>query len=177
MKKFYKTIKSGFSLVEVLLATLIMSMLMVTTFAFVQYGGDIWQKGHTKISAENYKRMVFELIKTDMMRAYNINIPAASSTSVISDNKLHYRFNEAGAAKDCIISIATAAERILFRNCTNDTLFNMRIARNVASFTVSRISTWSVQIRLQIQTDTPDDDGTFPILSDDTVTFMAPGAG
>lgn len=176
MKTIYRKNKTGFSLVEVLLATIIMSMLMVTTFAFVQYGGDIWQKGHTKISAENYKRMAFELIKADMMRVYSIHQPLASSTSVITDTAIGYRFMD-GGTKDCVISIATPAERILYRRCTNDPNFNMRIARNVASFTASRISTWTIQIRLQIQSDTPDEDGSFPLLSDDTVTFMAPGAG
>jgi len=166
----------GFSLVEVLTATLIMSMLMVTTFAFVQYGGDIWRRGYTKISAENYKRMVLELIKTDMLRAYSINIPAVSSTSVVISDKLHYRFEENNSGKDCFIEIATPTERDLYRRCTNDAAYNMRIARNVASFSATRISTWTVQIRLQIQSDTPDEDDTYPILSDDTVTFMAPGA-
>jgi len=176
VRNIYNTDRKGFSLVEVLLATIIMSMLMVTTFAFVKYGGDIWQKGHGKISAENYKRMVFEIIKTDMLRAYGIHQPMASTTAIITDTAIAYRFMD-GGTKDCIISIATPSERVLYRRCTNDDNFNMRIARNVASFTVSRISTWNIQIRLQIHSETPDEDGTFPIISDDTVTFMAPGAG
>lgn len=163
----------GFTLVEVLISTIVMTMMMVSVIAYIQYGSQVWQLGHTKISAENYKRMAFELIKRDLMRAESIQSPAVSSTGTTTSNSLIYRIN----AKSHTISIATPTEMILYRACPTDTAFNMRIARNIATFTVNRISTWTLEVLLEIQSDTPDDTGNFEILSQDKVTMMAPGAG
>ncbi len=168
--------KQGFTLVEVLVSTIVMTMMMVSVIAYVQYGGEIWRKGHNKISSENYKRMAFELIRQDLMRATSVVEPAVSTTGMTTDIHLGYTLLVGGVTRTCKIFIATASERVLNRFSDNGSL-DMRIARNVANFSVNRISTWTLEILLEIQSDVPDEDGNYEIISQDKVTMMAPGAG
>lgn len=174
MKK--STAALGFSLVEVLVATIVMTMMMVSVIAYIQYGGEIWQKGHNKIAAENYKRMALEMLRQDLARAIEIEAPPASSTATLSEHAIGYKTLVGGVVKEFKVGIATASEHILFKQ-SSDPALSMRIARNVANFLVTRISTWTIQIQLQIQSDTPNEDGTYDTISSDTVIMMAPGAG
>ena len=68
--------KKGFTLVEVLIATIVMSMMMGSVLSFVQYSGQIWHKGNEKIQAQNYNRMAFDLIKQELLSADSVTIPS-----------------------------------------------------------------------------------------------------
>lgn len=157
--------KRAFSLVEILVSTIVMTMMMVAVIAYIQYGAKIWERGHNSISIENYKRMSIELIKKELMRTNEIKrpeiaLPSTDLAYTLPGDTSKYRI--------------TASRTTLIR--TKNNLLDMHIARNVASFSATRISTWSVEINLQFATE-PDEDGNAEIISSDRVVFMAPGAG
>ena len=77
-------LKKGFSLAEVLIATIVRSMIMGSVLAFVQYSGEIWRRGNDKISAQNYNRMAFELIKQDLLEATSVSTPTVGASSNIT---------------------------------------------------------------------------------------------
>ena len=166
--------KKGFSLAEIIVATIVMTMLMVSVIGYIQYSGQIWQDGYSKISGANYLRMTTELIRHDLMRATSIAFPAtALGGNPTPTNDLFYRI--AGIPGDFRIQVI---DNTLWRQSTA-TIASMttRIARNIATFSATRISTWTIGIHLEFQNDIAEEDGTFRIIASETLTFMAPGAG
>lgn len=165
--------KIGFSLVEILVSTIVMTMLMVSVIGYIQYSGAIWQDGYSKISGVNYMRMSTEMIRYDLMRASNIATPTAVlGGNATPTSEIKYRI--AGIPGSFTIRID---DRSLKRFSDGIATMTTRIARNVASFTATRISTWTLEIHLEFQADVSEEDGTFKIIASDTFTFMAPGAG
>ncbi len=161
MVKNHKNNRKAFSLVEVLTATIVMTMMLVSVIAYIQYGSLVWQKGQTKIAAKNYSRMAFDLIKQDLMKATLITVPQASSSTEIAAT-LTYRIPSAGTA-----SVSISLDRNwgkLDRKISGLTTaaisasHTMTIARNVNLFLVERISTWTFRISLQICGIEPTDD-------------------
>jgi hypothetical protein len=181
MLKIFMTINNrvGFSLTEIMIATIVMTMIMFSSIAFIKSGADLWQRGHTKISSENYKRAAFELLKADLAKATEITEPQASSTARLVENFLEYKMDTIFGNKEFQISIDT--DNSLVRQISSvvpdeQRIYNSRIARHVASFSVTRISTWTISIFLEIGSE-PDDYGFVETISSDTVVFIAPQAG
>ncbi len=175
---------------EVLTATIVMTMMLVSVIAYIQYGSLVWQKGQTKIAAKNYSRMAFDLIKQDLMKATAIEAPPAS-TSVTVENGLGYRMLISGTTENFKLGVPDS-NRVLQRlidsgDATKQQTWNTRIARNVSLFQVERISTWTLKIYLQIRSDeeaTEDInvDGTIDIfdreiVSSESIVLTAPAAG
>ncbi|PKL42329.1 MAG: hypothetical protein CVV41_14405 [Candidatus Riflebacteria bacterium HGW-Riflebacteria-1] len=166
--------KRGFSLAEIIVATIVMTMLMVSVIGYIQYSGEIWQDGYSKISSANYMRMATERIRLDMMSASSITQPAALPGGNATPTAM-LRYAIPGVPGTYTISIV---DDLLRRDYANGAASaTIRLGRNVASFTATRLSSWSVQIHLEFKNDVPEEDGTYRIISSDTVTFMAPGAG
>lgn len=171
---FRRLHKKGFSLAEIIVSTIVMTMLMVSIIAYIQYGGEIWQDGYSKISGVNYIRMTTELIRHDLMRATSIVTPAAILGDVSSPTSyLHYRI--AGIPGSFTLRIENY--NILKRLSDGVATMSTSIARNVASFTATRLSTWTLQIHIELQNDVAEEDGSFRIIASETLSFMAPGAG
>ncbi|PKL50317.1 MAG: hypothetical protein CVV42_03420 [Candidatus Riflebacteria bacterium HGW-Riflebacteria-2] len=167
--------KKGFSLAEIIVSTIVMTMLMVSVIGYIQYSGEIWQDGYSKISGINYMRMTTEILRQDLLRAVTI----ASPSAVLGGNatptaQLNYRIS--GLPGSFTIRIATDSD-LLLRLSDGVAAMNNRIAKNVASFSVMRISTWTLQIHIQIHNDITEEDETYRIIASDTLSFMAPGAG
>lgn len=172
IKKLLYHTERGFSLVEILVSTIVMTMLMVSVLGYVQYSGKIWQDGYSKISGANYIRMTTELIKHDLMRASAISSP----TALLGGNPTPYPaliYRIPGNNTDIKIAIEDGC---LWRKSVPATL-TTRIARNFAAFSATRLSTWSVQIHLELQNDIAEEDGTYRIIASETLSFMAPGVG
>ncbi len=187
VKIFLSAPKKAFSLVEVLTATIVMTMIMVSVIAYIQYGSLVWQKGHTKVSTENYSRTTFDLIKQDLLKATEIVHPIASSSPVLS-NALGYTLP--GVTPE--FKIGKVADNTIQRRVggTDTTLqkqWNTRLARNAELFLVERLSTWTIKIYLQIRSDieaTEDvnydgyiDFSDREIISSESIVLTAPGAG
>ena len=194
MVKKHKNNKKAFSLVEVLTATIVMTMMLVSVIAYIQYGSLVWQKGQTKIAAKNYSRMAFDLIRQDLMKATLITVPQALTSTDIAAT-LTYRIPSAGNAS-VSISLDPPWGK-LNRKITGlstpaiASSHAMIIARNVNLFLVERISTWTFKINLQIssedatedvrgQNSTPDGIINFydgEIISSESIVLTAPAAG
>lgn len=185
----------AFSLVEVLTATIVMTMMLVSVIAYIQYGSLVWQKGQTKIAAKNYSRMAFDLIKQDLMKAVNIENPPAA-TSVTVDNVLGYHMLISGNKEEFKLGVPDS-KMVLQRligggDAAKEQTWNTRMARNVSLFLVERISTWTLKISLQIRSDeeavedtsgpagTPDGSINIfdrEIISSESIVLTAPAAG
>lgn len=174
--------KRGFSLTEILVATIVMTMIMTGVLGFVQYGGEIWQKGQNKINAKNYSNMAFQLLKDDLLQAEAVNCPSEAASS---SNSLKY---EIGSNK---YVIKIEEDLTLTKSLDNTTRSSssarstppitkpIRIARNVKNFYVYRVSTWTFEIGLQIQSsENEDEEGNIiepEIISSESVVLLAPG--
>ncbi len=170
--------RDGFSLTEIMISTLVMTMMLASVIGFIHSGSELWRKGYSKIDAQNYKRAAFELIKADLMKAYRIEDPMASTTSQITAPGLKYSMAIHNGDL-CDFRIMINSDSSLIRDVASpayETNYNIRIARNVASFSVTRISTWTIRVFLEIGTD-PDDYGERETISSDTMVFTAPMAG
>ncbi|HNX77073.1 MAG TPA: hypothetical protein PLM07_19235 [Candidatus Rifleibacterium sp.] len=181
MVKKYKNNRKAFSLVEVLTATIVMTMMLVSVIAYIQYGSLVWQKGQTKIAAKNYSRMAFDLIKQDLMKAVNIKNPQAS-TSVTVGNVLGYYMVISGNKEEFKLGVPDS-KMVLQRligggDAAKELIWNTRMARNVSLFQVERISTWTLKISLQIRTDEEAVDILDrEIVSSESIVLTAPAAG
>lgn len=166
--------KKGFSLAEIIVATIVMTMLMVSVIGYIQYSGEIWQDGYSKISGVNYMRMATETIRQDLLKARVISQPAAMlGGNPVPTPMLRYATSD--TAGTYTISID---DTLLIRHWANGpSSATIRLGRNVASFTATRLSSWTLQIHLEFRNDVPEEDGNFRIIASETLAFMAPGAG
>lgn len=189
--------KKGFSLIEILVATIVMSMIMVGVLAFVQYGGEIWHRGQNKISIQNYNNMAFQLLKDDLLQAEKVISPKKiSRTKAYPYKSISYKIG--GSTYKVRIASGTLQREEL--NSSKE-IITTRLARNAKAFVVYRISTWTFDVSLQIQaekninSDYEDDNlslededdeesllsltstaGSEPeIVSSETMTLIAPG--
>ena len=162
-------LKRGFSLTEVLVATIVMSMIMGSVLAFVQYAGDIWQKGNEKISSQNYSRMAFELLKQDLLEAKEVTSPK------VGNNAYRIIYKKTDNKKYKI----TASQSVLIRTSSSkDKKDTMRLAKNVGKFYVNRISSRTFEISLQINgQEYENDDGVLAsdTISSESMVLIAPG--
>jgi hypothetical protein len=174
-----KNNRSGFSLAEIMVATIVMTMILFSVIAFIQSGSELWRRGQSKISAENYKRAAFEMLKADLRLATHIDQPKASTTAQLIDNSMNYFMNTVYGNREFRVGIdsdSTLVRQINSAVLAEQDHYNIRIARNVASFSVTRISTWTIKIFLEIGSE-PDDYGEMETISSDTMVFTAPMAG
>ena len=185
----------AFSLVEVLTATIVMTMMLVSVIAYIQYGSLVWQKGQTKIAAKNYSRMAFDLIRQDLMRATKIEHPPASTLTTVA-NAIGYSLLVSGTTENFKLGVPDSKmvlQRLIDSGDTGkQQTWNTRMARNVSLFQVERISTWTLKISLQIRSDEEAvDDTSGPagipdgnidifdreIVSSESIVLTAPAAG
>ena len=166
--------KHGFSLTEVLVATIVMTMIMGGVLGFVQYGGEIWHRGQDKINAQNYNDMAFQLLKDDLLRATKITKPSEIGSY---SSELKYEISsdkyEIKVTTDSILTkeeISTAASK-----ATRP----IKLARNVKNLYIYRVSTWTFEIGLQIQSEPREDENGDllepQIVSSESVVLLAPG--
>lgn len=195
----YKNNKA-FTLVEIIVSIVVMSSMMAAMLNLIYFCMDTWKKGQSKLNANMYNRMVYEVIKKDLLNAGHIFLPVgeASATLVYTVPAK----NKYGNTDKINIEIATgttiASNSILFKRVIGDeggftinntdlddgsadTIFsrhfNMTISRKVMNFQVRRISSFSMQVSLQLGEPSYDDVDfmTLTTVSSQTMTFLTPG--
>ncbi len=199
--------KHGFSLVEVLTATIVMSLMMIALMGYLDYGTKFWKISKTKFDDTNYARMVFDLIEEELFGATRVykslpvtpieNLWAASpilADTLVTDpippmasvtSELYYvriiNGIKGGIASACFSITRAAASDSLIRSTSSegiagaattlkDTIVlvgsndydrnrweRVRIARNVMSFTVTRMSQQTLKVEIVFGKDTDDD--------------------
>jgi len=67
-----ETGRAGFSLVEVTVATMVLSMMMLAFIGFITYGSETFRRGKGKLDTVNYARIVYDLFKDEMSLAERV---------------------------------------------------------------------------------------------------------
>lgn len=162
--------KKGFTLIEVLITTIVMSMIMGSVLAFVQYAGGVWSRGQEKVSTKNYSRMAFELIKEELLTATEVAKPEIGNR----EKHLEYKYGNDN------YKIHVDSENVLVKEKNENN--KVRLSRNVKEFEVKRLSKTTFEISLKIQEEQEeevyDDDGNLiepEIVSNETMVLIAPG--
>lgn len=171
--------RQGFTLTEILLATIIMSMIMTGVIAFVQYGGDIWHRGYNNLSAKNYSRTAFEYIKDELLNASVIASPTINQSSPTLQYKVSNQKYIICIDNNSLIKKKYSASSATTRAQPEKPI---RLARNVKNFCVNRISSWTFKISIQIIEDRkePEYDARGveiepPTISSESMILLAPG--
>ncbi|MFZ2958656.1 MAG: prepilin-type N-terminal cleavage/methylation domain-containing protein [Candidatus Ozemobacteraceae bacterium] len=159
--------KQGFTLIEVMVATMIMSLMILGLLSYVQFGSELWRKGEQTITLNNNARALSEGISRDLTLATKVMIPPLGATSAKLIYTLPLATGTSFGTVDIIISKGT--DNVLRRKATNITgvalitsgaettnkIFKSRLeyalARDVATFVVTRVSTWSVIVDLGLE--------------------------
>lgn len=185
MKQQVKLIQNnkGFTLSEILAAVLIMSMMMVAIVSFVDYSSRIWRTGQEAVNNKNYSRLTFDLISQELMKTEKIDTPT------LGENPINFiRLTTKNTTKIhsaiTLIDDITPKKIFLYRGVSEtsakgkkksgDVYEEILLANNVATFTVTRLSTSTVQITLAIESSEEDEDGNHDIISSDTMILYAP---
>lgn len=191
-------------MIEVIVAIIVMSMMLIGIFSIISYGMETWQYGQGKLDAVAYNRMTYELVKTSLLEATSIDMNVGSITTKLDFfAPVKNRMGTIGTVK---FSIATgtqvATQTVLFKKIINKGTFanidevnldnglnpttvysrhfNMIIAKNVMNFLVERPSSYTVKIYLQLGQETTNDadsDGNYDLetVSSQTLVFLTPG--
>jgi len=195
--------RRAFTMLEVIVAIMVMSMMLIGMFSIISYGMETWQSGQGKLNAVAYNRMTYELVKTSLLEATSVDMNVGSITTKLDFSAPVKNRLGTGTVK---FSIATgtqvATQAVLFKKIINKGTFanideinlddgvspttvysrhfNMIIAKNVMNFLVERPSSYTVKIHLQLgQETTNDDDGDgyldLETVSSQTLIFLTPG--
>lgn len=167
---------AGFTLFEVLMASIVFAMMAGSLLSYVQYGSAAWKKGQQRMTVSSSFRMVSNTIQRDLQQADKVIAPALKQTST------RLKYDIPVLATGTYLGTATLAlewlpvDRILQRrvlttstnvsnvlgpvsaevtgpSTTNSALagYKFVIARDVATFSVTRVSTWSVDVAVGIE--------------------------
>lgn len=150
-----------------MVATMIMSLMILGLLSYVQFGSELWRKGEQTITLNNNARALSEGISRDLTLATKVMIPPLGATSAKLIYTLPLATGTSFGTVDIIISKGT--DNVLRRKATNITgvalitsgaettnkIFKSRLeyalARDVATFVVTRVSTWSVIVDLGLE--------------------------
>jgi prepilin-type N-terminal cleavage/methylation domain-containing protein len=191
---------SGFTLIEVIISTVMMSMMMFGMLNFVNYSGIAWKKGQEKMDASSYSRMVYECLKRDLLSTSEIGVPLVgnASDSIILANNIKNRQGQETEAKFLImvdsnnvlvkkILAVTSGKTIDYTGIDDglsaNTIFFARhyeavIARRVMDFEVYRETAKTLKVHLLLGREVLDDaTGLFELeaIASQTFTFLVPG--
>lgn len=166
--------RRGFTLLEVITAIVIMSAMMVAVIGFVDYGAGIWRRGNTQLSAKNYTRLTFDTLKQDLNVANAVSEPVVGATVA----SISYRIGSSDWS--AVLVKGEALYRVNWSMVGPRNEKWQVLARKVDSFSVSRVSTWTLRIGLSIYDDfSEDNSGEAPlvrnIISSETMVITVPG--
>ena len=154
-----KLCKRGFTIVEVITAIIVMSMMLVAVIGFVDYSSTIWQKGTSKVNSQNYMRMTFDLLKQDLNRATAVVEPMPGATGT----KIVYLIGTASNTVRLDTDMVLKKDALVATTGGGSVKKTSVLARNIEHFGVNRVSTWTVQITLATE------------ISSETMILTAPG--
>lgn len=80
-----KMFKRGFNLAEIVVASAVIALMMVSLIGYVQSAGMLWQKSHATISLVNEGNTLLDYIEREIWSAEEVSVPAigASTTQMI----------------------------------------------------------------------------------------------
>lgn len=182
-------LRRAFTLVEVIVAITVMALMMVGLLAYVQSGSELWHRGQSTINLRAYYRMVSESIERDLNQA----LAVANTVGSVNDKMRYIVPVKQGALLGTATVEILHADGILKRHLievsTNFSIvgtisvsdneisrasYEYVLARNVATFSVTRISSYSMQVNLGLRSVLGDDESAFEASKNATMTFVIP---
>ncbi|HEY9070530.1 MAG TPA: prepilin-type N-terminal cleavage/methylation domain-containing protein [Candidatus Ozemobacteraceae bacterium] len=164
--------RAAFTMVEVLVASMIFALMAVSLLSYVQSGSEIWRRGHQRMSVSSYFRVITQTIQRDLQQADRVDIPALNQTGNAFKYDIPIFKNKAYVGTGTLSLKWIASDRTLLRDLfsVNPTLtivptsagetavnqigrdrYKFIVARDVATFTATRVSSWSVNVAIGIQ--------------------------
>jgi len=187
--------RAAFTMVEVLVASVVFAMMAISLLSYVQYGSEIWKRGHQRINVSSYFRAVSNTIQRDLQQADKIIIPAVGQVSSSLRYDMPIFKNKVYANGTGTLTLAwSSSDRTLRRslvqvkspltivtgtvleaaaNSINKERYDFIVARDVATFTATRVSSWTMNIAIGIESNMGGDDGRIENMLA-TMTFVIP---
>lgn len=179
---------------EVVVSTTILALMIVSLLSFVQFASILWRKGEQTIMIANNSRMVMEALNRDCYRAVAIRYPRFSDGQIGSltiDVPISTgTYNGTGTIK---FEVETGG--ILWKRLTDFSgsggiagaladedapqeiyrgRYEYPVARDVTSFTVTRLSSWTINVALSVRSEVFSSDADVTEFGA-TSTFLMPG--
>lgn len=73
--------RAAFSLAEVVVASAVIAMMMVSLIGYVQSAGELWQKSHATITISNEGNSMLDFIERELWGAKEVSVPAIGDTT------------------------------------------------------------------------------------------------
>jgi len=174
--------RDAFTMVEVLVASVVFAMMAISLLSYVQYGSEVWKRGHQRINVSSYFRAVSSAIQRDLQQADKVISPIVGQTSSslkydmpIFKNKVYANGTGTLAlawsssdhtlrrsliqVKSPPLAIVTGTTLEAAANSINRERYEFIVARDVATFTATRVSSWTMNIAIGIESNMGGDDG------------------
>ncbi|HAE38632.1 MAG TPA: hypothetical protein DCG57_08335 [Candidatus Riflebacteria bacterium] len=182
-------LRRAFTLVEVIVAITIMALMMVGLLSYVQSGSELWRRGQSTLNLRAYYRAVSDGIERDLNQAL-----AVANTVGSVNNKMRYLvplkqgallgtatleiLHADGILKKQLITVSPGFTIVTSLSMSDNQVTRSRyeyvIARNVATFTVARVSSYSMQVNLGLRSILGGDESGFEASKNATMTFVIP---
>ncbi|MBI3039198.1 prepilin-type N-terminal cleavage/methylation domain-containing protein [bacterium] len=191
--------RPGFTLIEVMVSTLITATMIIALLSYVKAGSDLWKKGEQTVNLSARSRVIFDLVSRDLAYATRVASPAindysASWASLTYDIPIGtgtfygtgtFQLDFASKARTLTrkwkdYSFGTAN---IVASTTNEAAATSKIcrfrheylvARDVEAFSVSHPTAFSVIIGVRLSSITKDDENNPEQVYEATNTFIVP---
>lgn len=182
-------LRRAFTLVEVIVAITIMALMMVGLLSYVQSGSELWRRGQSTLNLRAYYRAVSDGIERDLNQALTV-----ANTVGSVNNKMRYLvplkqgsllgtatleiLHADGILKKQLMTVSPGFTIVTSLSMSDNQVTRSRyeyvIARNVATFTVTRVSSYSMQVNLGLRSVFGADESGFEVSKNATMTFVIP---
>ncbi|MBU1105101.1 MAG: prepilin-type N-terminal cleavage/methylation domain-containing protein [Candidatus Riflebacteria bacterium] len=177
-----KITRSGFTLVEVLVSSIVIAMMMMSILGFVAYASEVWQRTHFATTLASEGQMLLDTFDREMSFASAIISPnvGAPATSTIIYKRTVFDYNRANSTASCSFRIEKhPTERRVYSKYnegTLDTLWtvandpanvakqlarsrhNYDLGRHVDTLEITRVSANRVDVRVVLKSRRLDDE-------------------
>lgn len=117
--------KSGFTLAEITISIVIISMMMVSLLEVVAYAGEVWQRSHMTNSLTSEGQMVLDAIEREMGFAVEVREPDIGdpATSTLEYDKIVFDYSHANSSSATFKIEKLPLERRVYSKYTESSLF------------------------------------------------------
>lgn len=165
MSNLVKKSCQAFSLVEVIVALTVMALMMVGLLSYVHSASILWQRGQNMLNVKAYYRAVSESLERDISQAILVHNPVGSTEPALKFDMHIRQGNLNGTGSFALDLTDEKLVRILHGTSSNFTVsdtpgtdnvilrsrYQYVVARNVATFTVTRLASHSIIVNLGLR--------------------------
>ncbi|NLI76277.1 MAG: hypothetical protein GX442_07540 [Candidatus Riflebacteria bacterium] len=178
----------GFSLVEVVVATTVMALMIVSFLSFVQFAGDAWERSQMTINLVSEANLVLDFIERELDGAVAVDVPQPGDPATytlrygkwvydgVSPPPASLTFEVVWPYAWTGVATTTLMARILTtgdprftgsgwatgNTVTNNTVdvdrYNYELGRHIASFAVRRLGSRKLEVAVQVSVTRAEDE-------------------